>query len=180
MGKRMTLILGGARQPARAVMPSSSPWNAACRLCSWPQPRRATQRWRAASPPTGPPPGDWETLEAPLQVGQAILGRKPSGLVLVDCLTLLANNVLSSLPEPASQERYQEAMEREIEALLAAYHQTGAEWLVISNEVGLGLVPPYPSGRMYRDILGQANQRVAQVADEVVFLVAGLPMRLKG
>jgi adenosylcobinamide kinase/adenosylcobinamide-phosphate guanylyltransferase len=52
--------------------------------------------------------------------------------------------------------------------------------VVVSNEVGMGLVPPYPLGRLYRDVLGRANQRLAAAADRVYLLVAGLPMVLKG
>jgi adenosylcobinamide kinase/adenosylcobinamide-phosphate guanylyltransferase len=60
------------------------------------------------------------------------------------------------------------------------YAASEAEWLVISNEVGLGLVPPYPLGRLYRDALGRANQRLAAAADTVLFMVAGLPLAVKG
>ena len=50
---------------------------------------------------------------------------------------------------------------------------------MISNEIGLGMVPPYPLGRVYRDALGRANQRLAAAADEVLLMVAGLPMKVK-
>jgi len=72
------------------------------------------------------------------------------------------------------------ALNAEVGELLAAYRESAAEWIVISNEVGLGLVPPTPLGRVYRDALGRANQRMAAQADEVVLMVAGLPLRLKG
>jgi len=52
-------------------------------------------------------------------------------------------------------------------------------WIVVSNEVGWGLVPPYPLGRVYRDLLGWANQRVAAAADRVYLMVAGLPVDIK-
>ena len=68
----------------------------------------------------------------------------------------------------------------EVEMLLEVAGNSEAEWLVVSNEVGLGLVPPYPLGRAYRDALGRANQRLAQAADEVIFMVAGLPLWVKG
>jgi adenosylcobinamide kinase/adenosylcobinamide-phosphate guanylyltransferase len=70
-------------------------------------------------------------------------------------------------------------MMEEIEALLAVYESGDSAWIVVSNEVGLGLVPPYPLGRAYRDALGRANQRLVEAADEVLFMVAGLPMQLK-
>jgi adenosylcobinamide kinase/adenosylcobinamide-phosphate guanylyltransferase len=67
-----------------------------------------------------------------------------------------------------------------MEALMAVMRGQAADWIVISNEVGLGLVPPYKLGRLFRDALGRANQRLAAEADEVILMVAGLPMRLKG
>jgi adenosylcobinamide kinase/adenosylcobinamide-phosphate guanylyltransferase len=97
----------------------------------------------------------------------------------LDCVTLLVSNVLLSLPEDASQESVNAAVIAEVEALLSACEHTGAVWLVVSNEVGMGLVPPYRLGRLYRDALGMANQRIAQAADEVLLLVAGLPWALK-
>jgi len=67
----------------------------------------------------------------------------------------------------------------EIDALLSWYEQHQAILIIISSEVGMGLVPPYPLGRAYRDLLGRANQRLAARADVVLFLVAGLPIDLK-
>ena len=125
-------------------------------------------------------PTAWFTLEAPLQVGEAVqrVGQ-PVGVVLVDCLTMLSSNILLSLSEDVDQAAADAALNVEIDALLTAYRALDARWIVVSNEVGLGLVPPYPLGRVYRDMLGHANQRLAQTANEVFFMVAGLPMRLK-
>ncbi len=126
-------------------------------------------------------PVEWTTLEAPIHAGQALLGcNQTGGMVLLDCLTLLTSNILLSLAEPLTQAAADEAVIREIDELLAAYEARQESWLIISNEVGLGLVPPYPLGRLYRDALGRANQRLAAEADEVVFLAAGLPLWLKG
>lgn len=125
-------------------------------------------------------PAHWQTLEAPLHIGQAVknLPETPD-LILLDCLTLLANNVLFSLPEDPAQNEYHRALNEEIEAILAAVQASNTRWVIVSNEVGLGLVPPYPLGRIYRDELGRANQRLAAAADEVIFMVAGLPMWVK-
>jgi adenosylcobinamide kinase/adenosylcobinamide-phosphate guanylyltransferase len=126
-------------------------------------------------------PANWETLETPRQVGAAILNLASTArVVLVDCLTLLASNAVLSLPEPVTVESAEAVVVEEAEGLLAAYQAGTADWIVVSNEVGLGLVPPYPLGRSYRDALGRANQRLATVAGEVVFMVAGLPLHLKG
>ncbi len=127
-------------------------------------------------------PAEWATLEAPLQAGPAIsaaLQQAPYDTVLVDCLTVLAANVLLQLPEDTSQEAANAAILAETDSLLAAYQRSTATWLIVSNEVGMGVVPPTQLGRLYRDALGRANQRVAQQADEVWLLVVGLPWQLK-
>lgn len=126
-------------------------------------------------------PAGWTTVEAPQQVGAAIaaaLGGHDT--VLVDCITLLASNVLLALPEDVAQAAVNRAVLAEVDALLAVQAASAATWLVVSNEVGLGVVPPTRLGRFYRDALGYANQRLARAADEVLLLVAGLPWRLKG
>lgn len=126
-------------------------------------------------------PVSWRTLEAPLATGEAV--RQALGdadLVLVDCLTLLASNALLTLPEDAQQEEANAAILAEVEELLAVCAESQVTWLIVSNEVGMGIVPPSRLGRLYRDALGRANQRVASAADEVLLLVAGLPWWLKG
>lgn len=125
-------------------------------------------------------PADWQTLEVPLRVGEAILELAPAQtVILLDCLTLLVSNVLLSLPEDTPFERVMRQVQVEIEALLSAQRQIGGQWLVVSNEVGLGIVPAYPLGRIYRDALGWANQRLAGEAARVLFMVAGIPMVVK-
>ena len=124
-------------------------------------------------------PAAWRTLEAPRHVGEAISRAGPCGVVLVDCLTLLVSNAVVALPDSVSAAEAEAAALAEVEELIAAYRRGTASWVVISNEVGLGVVPPYPMGRAYRDALGRANQRLAAEADEVLFMVAGIPMKVK-
>lgn len=125
-------------------------------------------------------PAHWHTIEAPLQVGAAIQQAQAGYDTLVlDCVTLLASNAVLQLPEDCMQAQADAAVMAEMDGLIEAYQQSDATWLVISNEVGMGIVPPYRLGRVYRDALGRANQRLAGVADEVLLLVAGLPWRLK-
>jgi adenosylcobinamide kinase/adenosylcobinamide-phosphate guanylyltransferase len=125
-------------------------------------------------------PANWITLEAPRAIGAAIRSCGVTApMVLIDCLTLLANNVIAPLPEPIEYEEAERVLNAELDDLLTAYRESDAAWIIVSNEVGLGLVPPYPLGRVYRDALGKANQRLAAVADEVVFMVAGLPLKVK-
>lgn len=126
-------------------------------------------------------PQHWQTLEAPYNVGKEIRFVNTSArIVLLDCLTVLAGNVVSRLPEPITSEAAEDAILREIDDILTTIHLCQLDWFIISNEVGMGIVPPYPLGRFYRDALGRANQRLAGEADEVIFMIAGLPMKLKG
>jgi adenosylcobinamide kinase / adenosylcobinamide-phosphate guanylyltransferase len=127
-------------------------------------------------------PASWDTLEAPYDLAATLDRQLKSAAydtVLIDCLTLLVSNVLLRQPEDCDQSAVDQAVAAEVEALLAVYPQQAATWLIVSNEVGMGVVPPTRLGRFYRDALGRANQRVAQVADEVMLLVAGLPWSLK-
>lgn len=127
-------------------------------------------------------PANWDTLEAPLNTGAAITAACAAvayDTVVVDCITLLATNALLNLPEDADQSAVDAAIIAEIDALIATYQATTATWLIVSNEVGMGVVPPTRLGRFFRDGLGRANQRLAMAADEVLLLVAGLPWALK-
>ena len=180
MGKRLTLVLGGARSgkstfaQKRIEVSGQTALFVATATAFDDEMRTRIAAHKASRP------AHWFTLEAPTQVGQAIQAEiSKTDWVLLDCLTLLANNVLFSLPEPVDEPVYQEALDREIAEILSAYRAHPGEWLIVSNEVGLGLVPPYPLGRVYRDALGRANQQLASAADEVLFLVAGIPMVVK-
>lgn len=127
-------------------------------------------------------PPSWQTIEIPTGVGQTLAHNPPQAdVILLDCLTLLvANRLLEATqdidqPDEAASER---VVQEEIDQLLAAIRGSPAVWIVVSNEVGMGLVPPYPLGRIYRDLLGWANQKLAGAADRVIFMIAGLPMHL--
>jgi adenosylcobinamide kinase/adenosylcobinamide-phosphate guanylyltransferase len=123
-------------------------------------------------------PQHWRTLEAPLNVGAALAQVEPPEVLLLDCLTLLASNLVLKLEnEPLSA--VEQAALAEVDALVAAQRRLDVPLLVVSNEVGLGLVPPYSLGRVYRDVLGRANQHLAAQAQRVLFMVAGLPMTVK-
>lgn len=125
-------------------------------------------------------PAQWHTLEAPHQTHQRIADcRFPYDTLLLDCLTLLTSNVLLQCPESMPPSEATRAILTQIDSLLQVYRRSEAAWLVVSNEVGMGVVPPSRLGRAFRDMLGRANQRIAQEADEVLLLVAGLPWRLK-
>ena len=125
-------------------------------------------------------PATWQTLEAPRNVGQALkkIDHHPD-VLLLDCLTLLVTNILLSL-EDQPQTEIVTAIQAEIDTLLATRKQLNVPLIIVSNEVGLGLVPEYPLGRIFRDELGRANQYLAEQADHVIFMVAGLPLTVKG
>jgi adenosylcobinamide kinase/adenosylcobinamide-phosphate guanylyltransferase len=99
--------------------------------------------------------------------------------VIIDCLTLWVSNLLLALPDDADAEPIIAAKARDLIAVLAAVSATTPA-LVVTNEVGLGVVPPTPLGRRYRDALGRANQLVAAAADEVILLVSGIDVVIKG
>jgi adenosylcobinamide kinase / adenosylcobinamide-phosphate guanylyltransferase len=180
MGKHLTLILGGARSGKSTYAQNLLEEDGRATLFVATATAGDDEIAQRIAAHKKSRPGYWKTLEAPLGVGGAILNEISSDWVLIDCITLLASNILFTLPESTDETAYREKMDQEIAEILAAYHQHSGEWIIVSNEVGLGLVPPYPLGRIYRDGLGRANQMLAQAADTVLFLVAGIPMRVKG
>jgi len=110
----------------------------------------------------------WATLETPIAIAEAIRGEP--GPILVDCLTLWVSNLMSAEENP------DEAVER----LATAARRPGGPVIFVSNEVGLGIVPDNTLARAFRDHAGRVNQRIAAVADRVLFIAAGLPLSLKG
>lgn len=143
---------------------------------------------RIAAHQAARPPG-WRTVEAPLDPAGVIrTAARPGDIVLVDCLTLwVSNRLLAGIAPYGEVEDLPAAawpaldgqLLVDTQALLDAARAAGAALVLVSNEVGLGLVPPYPLGRRYRDLLGRVNQLVARQADRVVLMIAGLPVDLR-
>ncbi len=181
MDRRLTLILGGARSGKSAhAQQLAAARGRQVLVVATAEAGDDEMAARIAAHRAGRP-AHWQTLEAATRVGAAIRSESGgAGVILIDCLTLLASNVIVPLPEPVTAQAADSALSAEVDELLSTYSESAAEWIIISNEVGLGLVPPYPLGRVYRDALGKANQRLAAEADVVLFMVAGLPMRVKG
>lgn len=100
-------------------------------------------------------------------------------VVVVDCLTLLVSNILTGGSCEPEGDGERTAL-KETEDILEAAEDPRVTLVIVSNEVGLSLVPGEPLGRAYRDVLGRANQVIATRADEVYFMVAGLPLKIKG
>src|SRR5918996_4441686 len=123
---------------------------------------------------------NWETLEIPRDISSHVEQIKKE-VVILDCITLLVSNVLMQFVKDdfVDEEPFRQALLKEVNDLIASIHTSKQDWIIISNEVGLGLVPPYQMGRVYRDGLGWANQRLARAADKVIFMVAGIPTVIK-
>ena len=128
-------------------------------------------------------PAHWQTIEEPLALGEAIASaRSQHSVVLVDCLTVWLSNLLFSehvthpevgtiiLPERFHLERA---------SLLAVLAQEGGDVILVSNEVGMGIVPLGAVTRCFVDEAGRLNQAVAAACDHAVFVAAGLPLNLK-
>jgi adenosylcobinamide kinase/adenosylcobinamide-phosphate guanylyltransferase len=128
-------------------------------------------------------PAPWATREIPHGIAAA-LSLAPlqteTDVVLLDCITLLVSNLLflNGFDDP-DENAATLWVDTEVEALLTLIERDSAEWIIVSNEVGLGLVPEYPLGRIYRDLLGRANAQLAARADKVTWLVAGIPVPIE-
>jgi adenosylcobinamide kinase/adenosylcobinamide-phosphate guanylyltransferase len=165
------LILGGARSGKSTYAQKSAELAASGRplvMIATAEPFDAEMTARIAAHRVSRGPA-WRTLEAPLQVGDAIVSLPPQSCAVLDCLTIWLSNVMLK--------------EADIDSALhdlegAAKTFEGDLWLV-SNEVGNGLVPETPLGRAFRDASGRMNQRMAALADEVTLVIAGLPLTLK-
>ena len=124
------------------------------------------------------PPG-WQTLEAPRHAGQSIMAHPGQAqVILFDCLTLLVSNLLIASSDPFAPEVEQQVSDQ-VDSLIVCVEELDTTMIIVSNEVGLGLVPPYPLGRAYRDLIGKANQVLAQRDEQVYLMVAGIPMAIK-
>jgi adenosylcobinamide kinase/adenosylcobinamide-phosphate guanylyltransferase len=120
-------------------------------------------------------PAHWRVREEPVFLGRALREEK-TGLVLVDCLTLWISNCLWP---PGSESAAQVAWRRERDDFLDALSARVADVIIVTNEVGTGIVPDNAAARIFRDEQGWLNQAVAAVCDEVFFVTAGLPLCLK-
>ncbi len=117
---------------------------------------------------------DWQTVEAPVNLPQAIVANsRQADVLLVDCLTLWISNLLMEIEND-------EKILKRILSLTQSLASANCPVIAVSNEVGAGIVPENKLARRFRDLVGAANQTVAEHADRVVWMVAGLPVRIKG
>ncbi len=200
---RLEFVTGGARSGKSAFAARRSAELAAMR----PSPARVTHvatavvtdaemadriaRHRASRP------AGWRSVEAPLELGSAIVTEvRRADVVLVDCLAVWASNRLLAIGDGDAPDgpdhpawaawwravaTLEEELLAELDLALSATRTTptSADLLVVSNEVGFGVVPPTPLGRAFRDLLGRLNQRVATEADAVHLVVAGIALDLR-
>lgn len=120
-------------------------------------------------------PASWKVVESPTNVADIVEGLE-ADMILIDCLTLYVTNLLLNDSNNDAKEEY---ITGEIEQLCSVSKKAGAHIIMVSNEVGLGIVPADPLGRKFRDIAGRVNQIVASRSDEVYFVTAGIPRKLK-
>ena len=127
-------------------------------------------------------PTSWATREAPVDVAAAIdeasAHREPPRAIIVDCLTLLVSNILLGR-DGGDEETAASRVDRQAGAICKACARTHATVIVVTNEVGWGVVPATSLGRRYRDLLGAANQMLAAASKTVYLLVAGIPVDVK-
>lgn len=166
----LTLVVGGARSGKSRfaeglVTARPAPWL----YIATAEALDAEMAARIAAHRSGRAPG-WRTLERPLDLAAALEAAPEGAPLLVDCLTLWLSNVLLSGRD----------VEAECGRLAAALARPRGPWVVVANEVGLGVVPDNTLARRFRDAAGRLNQQVAALADRVVLTVAGLPVAVKG
>jgi adenosylcobinamide kinase/adenosylcobinamide-phosphate guanylyltransferase len=170
--KQVTLVLGGVRSgkssfAQKLAMNSSSVGYIATAEAADAEMQAKIKRHQQERPTT------WRTIEEPLNIDEALLQNDHLDVLLLDCLTIFAANLLAAGEDAVAQESRMRSLYRALSASRSSI-------ILVSNEVGSGVVPPYPLGRIYRDFLGELNQGVAAIADNVVLMVAGLPLILKG
>ncbi|GGK47760.1 bifunctional adenosylcobinamide kinase/adenosylcobinamide-phosphate guanylyltransferase [Salinarimonas ramus] len=166
---KLTLVLGGARsgksRHAEALVEAqAAPWVYVATAQAFDTEMEARIAEHRARRPEG-----WITRDAPLELPEAVIAGPAGAPILVDCLTLWVTNLILAQRDVAAAG----------EALLAACRAVPGPVVLVSNEVGLGIVPDNALARRFRDEAGRLHQRLASEADSVLFMVAGLPMRVK-
>ena len=194
---QLILILGGARSGkstfAERLATSSARSAGSVAFIATATADDDEMRARIARHQASRPP-EWHTIEEPLDlVGAVKQAYRLADVLLLDCVTLWLGNMLTqeSGPResdddekealPMTSNLFDERPLQQIEEFLAVVQSTGQNktLIVVTNEVGLGIVPAYPLGRIYRDTLGYVNQRLAQAADRVYLMVAGIAVDIK-
>jgi adenosylcobinamide kinase/adenosylcobinamide-phosphate guanylyltransferase len=131
-------------------------------------------------------PAAWKTIEAPLELAEAIRTSAGANVVIVDCVTLYLTNLMmrelgpiGEAENPAIPLEVEAKIQTQITELIQAAKESSALIILVANEVGLGLVPPFTLGRFFRDLAGRTNREIAAAADKVFLLTAGIAVELK-
>ncbi len=174
MGKKMILITGGCRSgKSRYALDyanrhfSKKVYLATCEALDEEMAQRIEHHKKMRGP-------EWQTIEEPIAIVNEIeeYGDKVE-VILLDCITLWLSNLLMKWN---SDSRIMDEVERFIDVI----KQSQTSLIIVSNEVGMGIVPADPLSRRFRDLSGMISQRIAEVADSVIYMVSGIPMFLKG
>ena len=172
--RESVLVLGGARAGKSAyALQRAQEWDGRLMYLATAEAKDEEMRKRISRHRARRRSRRWETIEEPLEVVWRLKELDDTiGAVVLDCVTLWVSNAVLSDQKEELENQVAELIE---EIPLFPFH-----FLVVSNEVGLGLVPDSPVGREYRDLLGTVNQHLAKACKEVVFMAAGLPLKVKG
>jgi adenosylcobinamide kinase/adenosylcobinamide-phosphate guanylyltransferase len=182
MNNRLSLVLGGVRSGKSEFAENLAKQEdkpvvyLATGLASDPEMERRIQRHRESRPDS------WETLEAPTDLAgclqNALEGKTPPAVMLIDSLDSWVGNLLQQ-HEDEPGDVLDSLVEESLGKILNACDRSRASVILVSSEVGLTLVPPFPLGRRFQDLLGLVNQKVATAAGTVYLVVAGVPMAIK-
>ncbi len=119
----------------------------------------------------------WRTIEEPLAPENVINANQNASVIMIDCLTLWISNLM--MAEPANRSLQESDLETVCGNLVAAGENFMGTMILVTNEVGSGIVPENPLARRFRDLVGRSNQTIAALADEVVLVSCGIPIKLK-
>ncbi|MDE2767744.1 MAG: bifunctional adenosylcobinamide kinase/adenosylcobinamide-phosphate guanylyltransferase [Chloroflexota bacterium] len=176
MSRRLTLVLGGVRAGKSRYAQELAGDGGRVLFVATAEPGDEEMAARIAAH-RAERPATWSTLEEPIDLVTALTPLVPDfDTVLIDCLTLWVSNLLLQDPDREGTPAHIQTQARR---LIDLYERSDVSWIVVSNEVGLGVIPTTRLGRDFADGLGRVNQQFAAAADDVVVMFAGLPVNLK-
>ncbi len=172
--KAITFVLGGCRsgksrhalELAKTLPGNRKVFIATCVPCDDEMEERVARHQKERDK-------DWKTVEVPALLPEAVLEYSPQAdVILIDCLTFWLSNLLLELDDT-------EEIIKRIDSLIQSLKQVTCPVILVSNEVGTGIVPENKLARQFRDLVGTSNQKVAACADKVIWMVAGVPSAIK-